>query len=145
MDILEIFGYSQDWTSSSVSDSEEGEDSSRENAGGFFQWQVEDTQEEQIEVVETSLVSPLKRKHHAARRHITGERRSRAKLIRSGFDNSPDLFGCSTDIVEVECCGLGDEPLPVLSFCPGHMWPFTQHAQRLDPVLVAVEVGSLVV
>jgi hypothetical protein len=137
MEMFKVFGYSQDWiSSSSVSASD---DDSQED---FFDWEKEEEDEQQQK--ETEITSPLKRKHHTAQRHITGKRRSREKLIRSTFDNSPDILHCS-DHNEVDCCGLiGEDPLPILSFRQGHMWPFAQHEQRLDPVLVAVEVSGWV-
>jgi hypothetical protein len=135
MEVFKVFGYSQDWiSSSSASDDNSVED--------FFDWVKEE--EEQQQQKENQITAPLKRKHHTAQRHITGKRRARAKLIRSSFDNSPDILRCS-DNSEVDCCGLlGEDPLPMISFRQGHMWPFAQHEQRLDPVLVAVEVSGWV-
>jgi hypothetical protein len=137
MEIFKVFGYSQDWISSSTSASD---DDSQED---FFDWGKEAAEEQEQEQKENQITSPLKRKHHTAQRHITGKRRARAKLIRSSFDNSPDILRCS-DNNDIDCCGLGEDPLPTLSFRQGHMWPFFQHEQRLDPVLVAVEVSSWV-
>jgi hypothetical protein len=137
MEFLDLFGgYSQDWSSaSSVSAASSVDEVLDDSWETFFKWgNAEEERENQIP-------SPLKRKHHAAQRHITGKRRARAELIRSGFDNSPDILRCS-DNTQVDCCGLGDDPLPIISYRQGHMWPFAQHEQRLDPVLVAVEVST---
>lgn len=135
MEMFKVFGYSQDWISSSTSSV--SDDDSQED---FFDWGNEEEEQQQKE----THGSPLKRKYHTAPRHITGKRRARAKIIRSSFDNSPDLLRCS-DHNDVDCCGLlGDDPLPIISFRQGHMWPFAQHEQRLDPVLVAVEVSGWV-
>jgi hypothetical protein len=123
MEIFKVFGYSQDWISSSMSSA--SDDDSLED---FFDWEEEEQRQK-----ENQITSPLKRKHHTAQRHITGKRRARAKLIRSSFDNSPDILRCS-DNNDIDCCGLlGDD---------SNMWPFVQHEQRLDPVLVAVEVSA---
>jgi hypothetical protein len=131
MEIFKVFGYSQDWISSSMSSA--SDDDSLED---FFDWEKEEKEEEQRQK-ENRITSPLKRKHHTAQWHITGRRRARAKLIRSSFDNSPDILRCS-DNIEVDCCGLiGEDPLPIID-----MWPFAHHEQRLDPVLVAVEVSG---
>jgi hypothetical protein len=133
MEIFKVFGYSQDWISSSMSSA--SDDDSQED---FFDWEEVEEQRQK----ENQITSPLKRKHHTAQRHITGKRRARAKLIRSSFDNSPDILRCS-DNNEVDCCGLiGEDPLPNISFGQGPMWPFAHHEQRLDPVLVAVEVSD---
>ena len=132
MEMLKVFGYSQDWISSSTSASD---DDSQED---FFDWGKE---EEEYQPKEKQITSPLKRKHHTAQRHITGKRRARA-TIRSNLGNSPDILRCS-DYNEVDCCGLiGEDPLPIISFRQGHMWPFAEHEQRMDPVLVAVEVSG---
>jgi hypothetical protein len=133
MEMFKVFGYSQDWISSSTSASD---DDSQED---FFDWDAED---EQQQPKENQRTSPLKRKHRTAQRQITGKRRARVKTIRSNSDNSPDILRCS-DNNEVDCCGLiGEDPLPIISFRQGRMWPFAQHEQRLDPVLVAVEVSG---
>jgi hypothetical protein len=138
METFKVFGYSQDWISSSTSAS--SDDDSHED---FFDWGNEE--EEQQAQNEILTRSPLKRKHHTAQRHITGKRKARGKLIRSSFDNSPDILRCG-DKNEVDCCGLiGEDPLPTISYRQGRMWPFAEHEQRMDPVLVAVEVSGWLV
>jgi hypothetical protein len=133
LEMFKVFGYSQDWISSSSTSA--SDDDSMED---FFDWGNEDEEQQ----AQKEITSPLKRKHHTAQRQITGKRRARAKLIRSSFDNSPDILRCS-DNNEVDCCGLiGEDHLPSISFRQGHMWPFAEHEQRMDPVLVAVEVSG---
>jgi hypothetical protein len=137
MEMFKVFGYSQDWISSSTSAS--SDDDSQED---FFDWGNEE--EEYQQPKENQITPPLKRKHHTDQRHITGKRRARATTIRSNFENSPDILHCS-DNNEVDCCGLiGEDPLPIISFRQSHMWPFAEHEQRMDPVLVAVEVSGWV-
>jgi hypothetical protein len=136
MEVFKVFGYSQDWISSSTSAS--SDDDSRED---FFDWGNEE--EEQQAQKEIHITSPLKRKQHTAQRHITGNRRARAKVIRSSFKNRPDILRRCSDKKEVDCCSLiGENPLPIISYRQGRMWPFAEHEQRMDPVLVAVEVSG---